>query len=68
MAMASFGGMSYQGMAGNEAAFMGMDFGSDEDYLSDEEFQKSLTEQEKTIFNALVISISQTHMIRQKNF
>lgn len=35
---------------------------SDEEYISDEEFQKGLTEQEKTIFNALVISINQTHM------
>lgn len=45
-----------------------MDFGSEDEYIDDEEFQKSLSEQERTIFNALVISINQTHMIRQKNF
>lgn len=41
---------------------------SDDEYISDEEFQKMLSDQEKTIFNALVISINQTHMQRQKNF
>lgn len=35
---------------------------SDDEYISEEEFQKTLNEQEKTIFNALVISINQTHM------
>jgi len=52
----------------NLAAMYGMDMGNDEEYISDEEFQKSLSDQEKTIFNALVISINQTHMNRQKNF
>ena len=36
----------------------------DEEYISDEEFQKGLSDQERRIFNALVISINQTHMIR----
>lgn len=36
----------------------GEQFGSEDDYISDEEFQKGLTDQEKTIFNALVISIN----------
>ena len=40
----------------------------DEEYISDEEFQKGLSDQERRIFNALVISINQTHMIRQKEF
>ena len=43
MAMANFGA-GLQGMTGDETAFMGMDLGSEEDYISDEEFQKSLTE------------------------
>ena len=29
----------------------------DEDYISEEEFQKQLDDQEKTIFNALVSSL-----------
>jgi hypothetical protein len=45
-----------------------LDFGSEEEYIDEEEFQKGLTDQEKTIFNAMVISINQLHMIRQKNF
>lgn len=32
--------------------------GSEDEYISDEEFQQGLTDQEKTIFNALVISIN----------
>jgi hypothetical protein len=52
-----------QAMAG-----MQVEQASDDEYISDEEFQKMLTDQEKTIFNALVISINQTHMQRQKNF
>ena len=43
IAMANFGA-GLQGMTGDETAFMGMDLGSEEDYISDEEFQKSLTE------------------------
>ena len=42
--------------------------GDDEEYLSEEEFHNSLNEQEKTIFHALVISINNLHMDRQKKF
>lgn len=45
----------------------GSEFGDDE-LISDEEFQKKLTDQEKTIFEALVIAINQTHIIRMKKF
>lgn len=40
----------------------------DEDYISEEEFQKQLDDQEKTIFNALVSSLLQNYMINLKKF
>lgn len=42
--------------------------GDDEDLITDEDFQKKLTDQEKTIFQALVIAINQTHIITMKKF
>lgn len=45
----------------------GSELGDDE-LISDEDFQKKLTDQEKTIFEALVIAINQTHIIRMKKF
>ena len=51
----------------NQFASLGSEMGDDE-LITDEEFQKKLTDQEKTIFEALVIAINQTHIIRMKKF
>lgn len=51
----------------NQFPTLGSELGDDE-LISDEEFQKKLTDQEKTIFEALVIAINQTHIIRMKKF
>ena len=40
----------------------------DEEYISEEEFQKGLDDQEKTIFNALVSSLCQNYLINLKKF
>ena len=39
-----------------------------EAYISEEEFQKGMDEQEKTIFNALVLSVLQNYRINLKKF
>ena len=46
------------------------DIGQDDDdeYISEEEFQKQLDDQEKTIYNALVSSLLQNYMINLKKF
>ena len=40
----------------------------DEEYISEDEFNKQLDDQEKTIFNALVSSLLQNYMINLKKF
>ena len=45
---------------------MGMEDDADEEYLSDDEFMQTLNDQEKNIFRALVISITETQMRKQK--
>ena len=67
-----FAMMQGQGLNGNYG-LPGMDGPrfeneSEEEYISASEFNEGLTDQETTIFNALVISINQLHMQRQKNF
>ena len=42
--------------------------GEDEEYLSEEEFMKTIDDQEKTIFNALVSSLFQNYMNNLKKF
>ena len=71
--MAATGGLGAMSM---EQSLMGgasmmnydLDMGNEEEIITDEDFLKSLSKQEQTIFNALVISIKQLHMIRQKKF
>ena len=67
--MAATGGLGAMSM---EQSLMGgasmmnydLDMGNEEEIITDEDFLKSLSKQEQTIFNALVISIKQLHMIR----
>ena len=54
MMMNPFSFNSNAGLQGQQADMYG-----DEGYISEEEFMKGLSQQESTIFNALVISIQQ---------
>ena len=53
---AGFGG--FMPFAFDYSMLNGGDDNDEEEYISDEEFQKGLSEQERRIFNALVIAIN----------
>lgn len=40
----------------------------EEEFISDEDFKKSLTEEQLRIFNAMVIAIHEHHVKRVKDF